>query len=122
MKNLVLIAALCATSPALAQDKVDHSMHGGHDMSAAASDAPWAAEYDAVNTVMHQGMAIEYSANPDLDFARAMLAHHEGAVAMAQVQLTHGTDSEMRALAQAIIDAQAAEIAQMRAFIAKLGG
>ena len=78
--------------------------------------------YDAANAVMHQGMTITYSENPDLDFARAMLAHHQGAVAMAQIQLQHGTDPEMRALAQAIIDAQAAEIAQMQAFIAKLGG
>jgi uncharacterized protein (DUF305 family) len=78
--------------------------------------------YDAANAVMHEGMAIAYSDNPDLDFARAMLAHHQGAVAMAQIQLQHGTDPEMRALAQVIIDAQAVEIAQMQAFIAKLGG
>lgn len=104
--------------PALAQDKVDHSAHG----MAAPSSAPWAAPYDAANAVMHQGMAITYSDNPDLDFARAMLAHHEGAVAMAEIQLQFGTDPEMRALAQAIIDAQGPEIDQMRAFIAKLGG
>ena len=86
------------------------------------SSAPWAAAYDTANAAMHQGMAIPYSDNPDLDFARAMLAHHEGAVAMAQIQLQFGTDPEMRALAQAIIDAQGPEIEQMRAYIAKLGG
>ena len=107
-----------AAGAVLAQDKVDHSAHAGHSMSS----APWAMAYDAANAVMHEGMAIAYSNNPDLDFARAMLAHHQGAVAMAQIQLQHGTDPEMRALAQAIIDAQAAEIAQMQAFIAKLGG
>lgn len=112
-----LIMALAA--PALAQDKVDHSAHAGHAM---ASGAPWAAPYDAANAVMHDGMAIAYSDNPDLDFARAMLAHHEGAVAMAEIQLQFGTDPEMRALAQAIIDAQGPEIAQMRAYITKLGG
>ena len=112
-------AAFCFTAGAvLAQDKVDHSAHGGHNMAG----APWAMAYDAANAVMHEGMAISYSENPDLDFARAMLAHHQGAVAMAQIQLQHGTDPEMRALAQAIIAAQAAEIAQMQAFIAKLGG
>lgn len=118
-----LISAATATfyftaGAVLAQDKVDHSAHGGHSMSS----APWAMAYDAANAVMHEGMAISYSENPDLDFARAMLAHHQGAVAMAEIQLQHGTDPEMRALAQAIIDAQAAEIAQMQAFIAKLGG
>jgi uncharacterized protein (DUF305 family) len=117
--SAVTMAAISFTAGAvLAQDKVDHSAHGGHSMSG----APWAMAYDAANAVMHEGMAISYSDNPDLDFARAMLAHHQGAVAMAQIQLQHGTDPEMRALAQAIIDAQAAEIAQMQAFIAKLGG
>ncbi len=119
MKQFGLTTALifCAAL-AQAQEKVDHSAHAGHKMAT----APWAAQYDAANAVMHQGMAITYSENPDLDFARAMLAHHEGAVAMAKVQLEHGTDPEMRALAQAIIAAQAAEIAQMQAFIAKMGG
>ncbi len=126
-RSAIKTALICAATIAaigftagtvLAQDKVDHSAHGGHSMSS----APWAMAYDAANAVMHEGMAISYSDNPDLDFARAMLAHHQGAVAMAQIQLQHGTDPEMRALAQAIIDAQAAEIAQMQAFIAKLGG
>ena len=117
--SAVTVSAISfAAGATLAQDKVDHSAHGGHSMSS----TPWAMAYDAANAVMHEGMAISYSENPDLDFARAMLAHHQGAVAMAQIQLQHGTDPEMRALAQAIINAQAAEIAQMQAFIAKLGG
>ena len=110
---------LALAGPALAQDKTDHSAHAGHSM---ASTAPWAAPYDAANAVMHKGMAITYSDNADLDFARAMLAHHEGAVEMAKIQLQFGTDPDMRALAQAIIDAQGPEIDQMRAYIAKLGG
>ena len=115
----ILALTIALAAPAIAQDKVDHSAHAGHGM---ASTAPWAAPYDAANAVMHEGMAITYSDNPDLDFARAMLAHHQGAVAMAQIQLKFGTDPEMRALAQAIIDAQGPEIDQMRAYIAKLGG
>lgn len=123
-KATTMIAAATAVTfsltagAVLAQDKVDHSAHAGQSMPS----APWAMAYSAANAVMHAGMAITYSENPDLDFARAMLAHHQGAVAMAQIQLQHGTDPEMRALAQVIIDAQAAEIAQMQAFIATLGG
>jgi uncharacterized protein (DUF305 family) len=106
--------------PAWAQDKQDHSQHGGHAGTAVA--APWAAAYDAANAVMHRDMAIAYSNNPDLDFARAMLAHHQGAVDMARIQLQHGTDAKMRALAQAIIAAQMPEIEALRAFITKSGG
>lgn len=115
---LALATAALVALPAAAQQKTDHSNHATHT----AENAPWAAPYDAVNAAMHEGMAIAYSANPDLDFARAMLAHHQGAVDMAKIQLQFGTDPEMRALAQAIIAAQGPEIEQMRAFIAKMGG
>ncbi|MDZ7905957.1 MAG: DUF305 domain-containing protein [Cypionkella sp.] len=118
--QVILIAAFgLAALPALAQEKMDHT---GHDKAAMMDTAPWAAAYDSANAVMHQGMAITYSDNPDLDFARGMVAHHQGAVEMAKIQLQFGTDPEMRALAQAIIDAQGPEIEQMTAFIAKMGG
>jgi uncharacterized protein (DUF305 family) len=53
----------------------------------------------------------------DMAFARGMLPHHVGAVAMAKVQLKYGTDEEMRQLAQAIIDAQQPEIKLMQDWI-----
>lgn len=42
-----------------------------------------------------------------------MIEHHQGAIAMAQDELADGTDDEAQTLAQKIIDAQEAEIAQM---------
>ena len=50
-------------------------------------------------------------------FAKGMLPHHEGAVAMAEVQLKYGKNEEMRKLAQEIIDAQKAEIDLMQNWI-----
>jgi len=88
----------------------------GHDMG---NMAPWAQAYDDANTAMHAGMMIAYTDNPDLDFARSMIAHHQGAVAMAKIQLDHGKDPEIRALAEGVIVAQTAEIAQMQAWVAK---
>ena len=55
--------------------------------------------------------------DPDMAFARGMLAHHIGAVNMAKVQLKYGTDEEMRQLAQDIIDAQQPEIEVMQEWI-----
>lgn len=50
----------------------------------------------------------------DLRFIEAMIPHHEGAIAMAQDALENATRTEIRELAQAIIAAQEAEIAQMK--------
>ncbi|OXL24078.1 DUF305 domain-containing protein [Psychrobacter sp. DAB_AL32B] len=57
--------------------------------------------------------------DPDMAFARGMLAHHIGAVDMAKVQLKYGTDEEMRQLAQDIIDSQQPEIEVMQDWITR---
>ena len=56
---------------------------------------------------------------PDFDRAwlEAMIAHHEGAVAMAEDALADGESAEVRDLAERIVAAQAAEIAEMRALL-----
>lgn len=65
---------------------------------------------------MHDGMTHK---NPDAAFSAGMIPHHQGAIAMAEVQLKYGKDPEMRKLAQAIIDAQGPEIARMNDWIIK---
>lgn len=64
---------------------------------------------------MHDDMAKTLSEqNADIAFAEGMIAHHKGAVEMAQIELKYGSDPEMRKLAQDIIDAQGPEIKQMQ--------
>lgn len=46
-----------------------------------------------------------------------MIEHHRGAIAMAEAELAEGADAEALALAQAVVDAQEAEIAQMEAML-----
>ena len=74
---------------------------------------------DAMHGEMMLGIA---DPDPDMAFARGMLPHHVGAVDMAEVQLKYGKDEEMRKLAQQVIDAQKAEIEQMRNWITAHGG
>lgn len=50
----------------------------------------------------------------DREWITMMIAHHEGAVTMAKTELAQGENPEMRDLAQQIIDAQEAEIAELR--------
>jgi uncharacterized protein (DUF305 family) len=64
---------------------------------------------------MHEGMMNE---NPNVAFACGMIAHHQGAIDMAEVMLEHGDDEELRTLAETIIEAQKAEIEDMTAWLA----
>ena len=70
---------------------------------------------------MMKDMHITFSGNPDFDFVRGMIPHHQGAIDMAKVQLAHGKNPEIRAMAQKIIDDQQREIAEMQAWLKKSG-
>lgn len=72
----------------------------------------------ATMPAMHQGMMNE---DPDVAFACGMIAHHQGAIDMAEVQLEYGEDEFLRELAQTIIDAQKQEIADMTEWLSENG-
>lgn len=65
---------------------------------------------------MHQGMMNE---DADVAFACGMIAHHQGAIDMAQVVLDHGDDEAMRTLAEKIIADQTREIEEMTTWLAE---
>lgn len=108
-KTLALIALLGFTTACSDEDDDDAVKIQAHDQN-------------QMMTVMHEMMAemhtMKMTQDPDIDYAEMMKMHHMGAIEMAELELRSGNNSEMKAMAQAIVDAQKKEITQLDSFLA----
>ncbi len=107
---------------ALAQDasgqSAGESGHGGMHMQAGATPTASAQGYMDAMAKMQQSMSsMEMSGDPDVDFARMMIPHHQSAIDMARIELEHGKDEMLKALAQKVIEDQQREIDELQKWL-----
>ena len=92
---------------------MDHSkMTMSSDIAPAASTSNDA--YKIAMDKMMTDMMVPYTGDADVDFAKGMIPHHQGAIDMAKVVLQFGKDAEIRKLAEGVVAAQESEITFMQ--------
>ena len=71
---------------------------------------------------MHTAMMSAKGTSADVTFARKMLAHHQGAIDMAQIELKYGSDAEAKRMAQQMIDEQTKSKTELETWLRAHGG
>lgn len=109
------LPAICGTP---AGDMASSMGMAGHSAPGDATQPDLATGMDELNGQMMQAMEL---ADIDVAFVCAMIPHHQAAINMARAELAQGDDPWAKTLAQKVIDAQQAEIDEMRAWLAEKG-
>ncbi|WP_423147811.1 DUF305 domain-containing protein [Rubrolithibacter danxiaensis] len=111
MKNILKILAVSAflvSSNACTKDDDNKITIQDHDKNQM---------MNLMHQMMDKMMAMQMTKDPDNDFAMMMKTHHQGAIDMANLELQSGKDSQLKTMAQSIIESQQAEITQLDAFL-----
>jgi len=75
---------------------------------------------DSMHAIMDRMEAMPMTKDPEIDFAKMMIMHHEGAMNMAKVELQEGRNDSLKRTAQKIITEQQMEIQQFKTILATI--
>lgn len=81
------------------------------------SDAASTRDFKNLHMQMMMSSPKTFTGDADVDFARQMIAHHQGGIDMAKVQLQYGKNEKMRKAAEKIIADQQKEIAALQEWL-----
>ena len=117
--NLKAILAAAATVMIISIPGAVAQMQGMdmQKMMPQADDTASTKDMKQAHMEMMKNMNLDFTGNPDVDFARSMGKHHESAIVMAKIQLKHGKDPEIRQMAEKIIKDQQTEIAEFNSWL-----
>lgn len=89
--------------------------HAGHDMQ----QGGMSKMMDLMHENMKDMQAVKMTGDADLDFARMMAAHHQGAITMAEEEIANGTDADLKAMATKMVAASKSEQSKLEEFVEK---
>jgi uncharacterized protein (DUF305 family) len=98
-------------------DTASHSAHNDHAGNNGTDKGQEGSMMSLMERNMEQMEKMRSLGSSDKDFAAMMKIHHMGAIEMARVQLANGTDEQVKAMAQRMIDDQQQEISALDAFL-----
>jgi len=111
MKRTLLMTASICSLFFIACNKNDELQLANHDS-------------DEMMSLMHKMMSrmdsLPKTNDPEIDFSKMMIIHHQGAIDMANLELQQGKNDSLKRTAQKIINEQQAEIQQFNTLLASL--
>lgn len=116
------IPALSAELPPICLANAGHAMHDMAPSMPMGGDQAHQDLMTGMDKMNADMMAGGTASDIDVALVCSMIPHHQGAIDMAKAELAHGDDPWARDMAQKVIDAQEAEIAQMLEWLAKQPG
>lgn len=122
--TIVALAALALCAEASAQPASQGQMGGMHHGPPGAGSHMGMADnafMPSMQKMRHEMMAATGS-TIDASFARKMIAHHQGAIDMAKVELDRGADAQAKQIAQKTIDENTRGIQDLRDWLKQHGG
>lgn len=75
---------------------------------------------DTMHAIMNRMESMTMTNDPEIDFAKMMTMHHQGAINMANVELQSGSNDSLKRTAQKIISEQQKEIQQFQTILSTL--
>jgi uncharacterized protein (DUF305 family) len=75
---------------------------------------------DSMHAIMSRMEAMPMTNDPEIDFSKMMIMHHQGAINMATVEIQAGTNDSLKKFAQKVIADQQKEIQQLQSILSTL--